>query len=160
MGANLEIKKQVVEEIKENFKKAKSVVFVNFVGLTVEQDNKLRKQMRENNCVYKVYKNRLMLKALEELGISGFDTKMFEGNTAVAFGSDEVAAAKVVADNVKETEKLEIKFGIVDGEIVDKAKVEALSKIPSRETLLAMLLGTLQAPISAFARAIDAVSKK
>ena len=160
MSANKELKGQVIEEIKDRLSKATSVVFVDYSGLKVSQDTDLRKTFREGGVTYKVYKNRLMLRALDELGITGFDPKYFEGTTAVAFGEDEVTPSKIFCGKQKEFNKMEVKFGIVNGEIVSKENVVALSKIPSKETLIAMLLGTLQAPVSALARALNAVAEK
>lgn len=160
MSANLEAKKVLVEEIKENFKNAKSAVILDYRGLNAEEDTKLRKTSRENGVTYKVYKNRLMVKALDELGVTGYDPKNFEGTTSVAFANDEVSAAKLIANASKEFNKLEIKFGILDGAVVSKAEVEQLSKIPSKDVLIAMLLGGLNAPMAALCRALDAIAKK
>jgi len=158
--AVLEAKKQIVEEIKQKFSKSKSVIFVNYKGITVEQDTKLRKAFREKNVEYKIYKNRLIKIALTELGITNYDAKYLDGTTAVAFGEDEVGAANVLFKAIKDFNILEAKFGIVNNEVVDSAKLEALSKIPSKEILIAMLLGMLNAPVAALARVLDAVSKK
>ena len=156
----LEAKKKVVEEIKNNFKEAKSVLFVNYKGINVEQDTKMRKSFRENNVKYKIYKNRLIKIALDELGIKGYDEKGLDGTTAVAFGVDEVGAATILYKTKKDVDVLEAKFGVVNGELVDTATIESLSKTPSKETLIAMLLGMLNAPVAALARALDAISKK
>ena len=110
MSANLEAKKLVVEEIKEKFSKAKTLAFVDYRGLTVAEDTALRKKFRESGCEYKVYKNRLMLKALSDLGIE-CPANFLEGTTAVAIGyHDEVAPAKIVCSCAKETKKMVIKF--------------------------------------------------
>lgn len=156
----LEAKKQIVEEIKEKYNKSKSVIFINYKGINVEQDTKLRKSFRENNVEYKIYKNRLIKIALDELGITNYDAKNLDGTTSVAFGADEVAAASVLFKAIKDFKILEAKFGIINGEVVDSAQVEALSKIPSKEILIAQLLGMLNAPVAALARVLDAVAKK
>ena len=156
----LEAKKKIVEEIKEKFNNSKSVIFVNYKGINVEQDTKLRKSFRENNVEYKIYKNRLIKIALDELGITNYDAKYLDGTTSVAFGADEVGAASVLYKAIKEFNLLETKFGIVNGEVVDAAQIEALSKIPSKEILIAQLLGMLNAPVAALARVLDAVAKK
>ena len=156
----LEAKKKVVEEIKENFNGAKSVLFVNYKGINVEQDTKMRKAFRENNVKYKIYKNRLIKIALDELGVKGYDATCLDGTTAVAFGADEVGAATILYKTKKDVDVLEAKFGVVNGEVVDTATIENLSKTPSKETLIAMLLGMLNAPVAALARALDAISKK
>ncbi|MBQ3048171.1 MAG: 50S ribosomal protein L10 [Clostridia bacterium] len=156
----LEAKKKIVEEIKNNYNNAKSVIFVNYKGINVEEDTKLRKSFRENGVVYKIYKNRLIKIALDELGIKDYDAKCLDGTTAVAFGNDEVGAATILYKAIKDFNKLEAKFGIVNGEVVDTAQIESLSKIPSKEVLIAMLLGMLNAPVAALARTLDAIAKK
>ena len=160
LSANLELKKELVEEIKSNFSKAKSIIFVDYRGITVAEDTALRKEFRENNVNYKVLKNRLLVRALDGLGITGYDAKMFEGTTAVAFSDDEVAPAKIFCKHQKDLDKMAVKFGIVNGQIMNKAQVEELSKIPSKDILIATLLGTLNAPISALARALNAIAEK
>ena len=156
----LEAKKQIVEEFKEKYNKSKSVIFINYKGINVEQDTKLRKNFRENKVEYKIYKNRLIKIALDELGITNYDAKYLDGTTSVAFGEDEVGAATVLYKAIKDFNILETKFGIVNGEVVDAAQIEALSKIPSKEVLIAQLLGMLNAPVAALARALDAIAKK
>lgn len=159
MSANLEAKKLLVEEIKEKFSKAKTIAFVDYRGLTVAEDTELRKKFRENGCDYKVYKNRLMLKALSDLGIE-CPANYFEGTTAVAIGyQDEVAPAKIVCDCVKDTKKMAIKFGILNGVSVDAKNIEALAKLPSKEELIAKLLGTLNNTASSLCRVLTAPSR-
>lgn len=156
MSANFEAKKQVVEEIKEKLQRAKAVTFVDYRGLTVEEDTKMRKEFREAGAEYKVYKNRLMLLALNELGIKGAE-KYLEGTSAVAFGyDDEVSQAKIVCDYVEKTKKLSIKFGLLNGQSVEGKDIEALAKLPSKEVLVAKLLGTLMGPVSSLARVLNA----
>ncbi len=159
MSANRENKAQVVAEIKEQFANAKSIIFVDYRGITVAEDTILRKDFRNENVKYKVYKNRLMVRALDEMGITGYDPKMFEGTTAVAFGDDEVAPARIFCKTAKDLKKMDVKFGIVNGNIMSKNEVEALAKVPSKPVLIAMLLGQLQAPISAFARALNQIAE-
>ena len=157
MSANFEAKKQVVEEIKEKFSKAKTIAFVDYRGLTVAEDTALRKKFRAAGCDYKVYKNRLMLKALSELGID-CPANYLEGTTAVALGyADEVAPAKIVADAV--TKKMTIKFGILNGVCVDAHEIEALSKLPSKEELIAKLLGTLNNTAASLCRVLSAPAR-
>ncbi len=160
MSANLELKKELVENIKSEFKNAKSIIFVDYRGITVAEDTAMRKEFRENNVSYKVFKNRLLVRALNDLGIKDYDPKMFEGTTAVAYSTDEVAPAKVFCKNQKDLKKMAVKFGIVNGQIMNDKEVEELSKIPSKDVLIAMLLGTLNAPIAAMARALNAIAEK
>ncbi len=159
MSANFEAKKQLVEEIKEKFSKAKTLAFVDYRGLTVEEDTAMRRKFRENGCEYKVYKNRLMLKALSDLGIE-CSANYFEGTTAVAIGyEDEVAPAKIVCDTISNTKKMAIKFGILNGVCVSAQDIEALAKLPSKEELIAKLLGTLNNPITSLCRVLQAPTR-
>ncbi len=159
MSANFEAKKQLVEEIKEKFSKAKTLAFVDYRGLTVAEDTALRKKFRQNGCEYKVYKNRLMLKALSDLGIE-CPANYFEGTTAVAIGySDEVAPAKIICDCIKETKKMAIKFGILNGVSVDAHNIEALASLPSKEELIAKLLGTLNNTAASLCRVLSAPTR-
>ena len=160
MSANLELKKELVEGIKSELSAAKSIIFVDYRGITVSEDTAMRKEFRENGVTYKVFKNRLLVRALNDLGITDYDPTMFEGTTAVAFGNDEIAPAKIFCKNQKELNKMSVKFGIVDGKIMDKNQVEELAKIPSKDVLVAMLLGTLNAPVAALARALNAIAEK
>ena len=160
MSTNLELKKELVEGIKSELKDAKSILFVDYRGITVAEDTKLRKEFRENGVKYKVYKNRLIVRALNDLGITDYDSKMFEGTTAVAYSADEVAPARIFCKTKKDLEKMAVKFGIVNGQIMNEKEIEELAKIPSKDVLIAMLLGTLNAPISAMARALNAIAEK
>ncbi|MFQ6773464.1 MAG: 50S ribosomal protein L10 [Clostridia bacterium] len=160
MSANIEIKKQIVEEIKEKIAKAKSIVLVNNNGLNVAQDTELRAAARKENVEYKVYKNRLMNRAFTESGITGLES-FFEGTTAIAFGyEDETGAPRVVNDFAKKTQKLEIKAGVNNGVVADKAEMIKLASIPSKEVLIATLLRTLNNPVASLARALDAIASK
>ena len=160
MKKQTEMKQSIVSEIAELFKDAKSIVFVDYRGITVAEDTKLRREFRSNDCTYKVYKNRLIMRALDQLGISDYDKSLLEGTTAVAVGMDEVAPAKVFGDAIKNYKKMEFKFGIVNGKMTSKEQVEALSKLPAKPVLISMLLGMLNAPVSSLARTLVAVADK
>ncbi len=160
MSANLEAKKVLVEEIKEKINKAVSLTFVDYRGLTVEEDTKMRADLRKAGVEYKVYKNRLLLKALEELGMTGY-ADILEGTTAVAFGMhDEVSAPKILVDTADKTKKMQIKGGILNGARVDAKMVETLAKIPSKEVLISKLLYLLQSPVRSVAIALNAIAEK
>lgn len=160
MSANLDAKKEIVSEIKDKLSRAKSVVFVDYRGLTVAEVTEMRNAFRKNNADYKVYKNRLVLRALNELGITGLDEYM-QGTSAVAFGyEDEVSAAKVVAKASADTQKLEIKCGLLNGQFVNADEVKTLAKIPSREELIGKLLFIFQNPMRSLAVAINEIAKK
>ena len=159
MSANFEAKKVVVEDIKERINNAKSVVLVKFTGLTVAEDTELRREFRKNNVEYKVYKNTLIKKAFESLGITDFNDDL-NGPTAVAFGSDETGAAKVIVDAAKKyQDKVVVKSAFVEGARVDVKGVQALAAMPSKEQLIAKMLGSLQAPISNFVGVLSAMPR-
>lgn len=148
MSANFEAKKVVVAEITEKIKASKSVVFVDYNGLTVAEVSALRNKCREAGCEYKVYKNTLVRKAFNDLGFKDFDSDL-NGPTAIAFGQDETGAAKIMVEAAKDYEKkVTLKSAFVDNAYVDKNGVKALATMPSKEELLAKMLGSLQAPIA------------
>ncbi len=156
MGANLEAKKLIVDEIKDKLSKSKSVTFVDYNALTVAEDGQMRKAFKENGAEYKVYKNKLLLLALNELGINGVE-EYLHGTSAVAFSyDDEVSGPKITCETAEKTKKLTVKFGLLDGKIVDSKEIEALAKLPSKEVLIANLLRTLNAPITGLARVVIA----
>ena len=160
MSANLEAKKQVVESIKAKISDSKSVVLVNYKGLTVAEVTELRNEFRKANVEYKVLKNTLVRRAFNELGVDSFDADL-NGTTAVAFGSDETGASKIVIDNAKKYEnKLVAKSAYVNGEYVDKKGVEALASIPSKDALYSMLAGTLSGFVRGLAVALNRVAEK
>lgn len=156
MSANLEAKKQIVEEIKSKLSQSKSVTFASYNGLTVQEDMEMRREFKKNGAEYKVYKNKLLLLALSELGINGAE-EYLHGTTAVAFSyDDEVSGAKILCETADKGGKLSVKFGLLNGNFVDGEEIKALAKLPSKEVLVAKLLGTLNAPISALARVLIA----
>ena len=162
MSKNLEIKKQVVSDIVKKFQDAQSVIVVSFSGLSVEDVTALRAQFRQNNVEYCVLKNTLVRRALHELNIEGLDD-VLNGPSAFAFGmSDPVSPAKIVSEFItkKKTDAIQIKAGLMGTEVMDEKAVAALSKLPSREVLLARLVGSLKAPISNLVYALEALRKK
>ena len=160
MSANLDAKKVLVEEIKEKIKSAKSLTFVDYRGLTAVEDTELRSAFRKAGAEYKVYKNRLLLLALKELGMTGYES-ILEGTTAVAFGyNDEVTAPKILVDTIKDKKKMQLKGGILNGNQIDVAMVETLASIPSKEVLLTKLLYLLQSPMRGLAVSLNAIKEK
>lgn len=161
MSANFENKKVVVAEIEAYAKEAKSIVLVDYRGLTVSQANELRNDVRSAGGTYKVYKNRLMKIAFDKLGIT-FPESDYEGTTAVLFhANDEVAPAKIALDGTKKFNKhLKLKSGFVNGKYFNTEEITAFANIPSREVLLAQLLGLLTNPMRSLAVAISEVAKK
>ena len=157
--AKVELKAPIVDEIKGYVSDAKSAVLVDYRGLTVEQDTKLRKQLREAGVVYKVYKNTMRHLAFDGTDFAQLD-KDLEGPTAIAFGiEDETAPARIINNFAKEAEALEIKSGVVDGEYYDAAGVKVLATIPSKDELISKLLGSLQSPITNFARVVKQIAE-
>lgn len=153
----LEAKKQAVEEIKATLTKAVAGVFVDYCGLTVEQDTELRNKLRAANVEYKVVKNTLTRFAANEVGLEGLD-EVLNGPTALAISeTDEVIAAKVLADFAKDNEQLEIKSGFLEGKVVSVDEVKKLADTPSREVLIAKMMGSMNSPISALARTLQAL---
>ncbi len=160
MSANLEAKKNAVEEIKSLISAAKSIVLVDYKGITVEQDTALRKSLRTNNVTYKVIKNTLFKKACEQLGIEGFDAAL-NGTTAFAFSSeDETVAPRMVKNAMKEISALSIKAGYYNGKAIEEKEVITLASIPSKEQLVAQLLYVLNEPVAKLARAFKAIAEK
>ena len=158
--AKVELKAPIVEEIKANLEGAKSVVLVDYLGLTVEQDTNLRRAAREAGLIYKVYKNTMVKRAIEGTEFAEI-AKDLEGPTAVAISKEDATApARVVANFAKTAPKLEMKSGIVEGTYYDAEGIKAISQIPSREVLLSRLLGSLQSPISNLARVINQVAEQ
>ncbi len=162
MSANLELKKQVVAEIIEKFKSAESMVICSYSGLTVEQVTELRKQCRENNVHYCVLKNRLVARALKELNIDGLD-ELLEGPNAFVFGEKDVTAAPKILSTFIDKNKLtslEIRGGLMGTEKLDVAAIKNLAATPSREELLATLVGCLQSPVSGLVAVLDQIAEK
>ncbi|MEE0867348.1 MAG: 50S ribosomal protein L10 [Clostridia bacterium] len=153
----LEEKKQVVSALAEQMKSAVSGVLVDYCGLSVEQDTQLRNKLREAGVEYKVVKNTLTRFAAKEVGFDELDP-ILNGPTSLAISmTDEVTPAKVLADFAKENEQLEIKAGFLDGKVISLEEVKQLAATPNRETLLAKLLGSLNAPVSNLARTLQAL---
>lgn len=154
----LEKKKQVVGEITEKFKSSASSVVVNYRGLSVSEVTELRKRLREEDVEFQVIKNTLSRRATAEAGVTDLDEHLV-GPTAIAFSpEDAVAAARVLHKYSKENDKLELKAGIVEGNVICADDLKELADLPSREGLLSMLLSVLQAPMRNFALAVKAVA--
>lgn len=162
MTKAIEMKQGVVSEISEKLQKSVSCVVVDYKGLTVEEVTELRNKFREAGVDYKVYKNTLVRRAAQQVGnMEQFDDVNLVGTNAIAFGyEDPVAPAKIVSEFAKTHPKLELKMGFVEGEFYDSEKLKELAEIPSREELIAKLLGSLKAPVSNFVYLLDAMIKK
>ncbi|EEH96410.1 50S ribosomal protein L10 [Clostridium tertium] len=160
MNKNRQIKEAKVAEIREKLEKAQAIVLADYQGLTVEEDTALRKTLREAGVEYKVYKNNLVTLAAKELGIEGLDSYL-EGPVSIAFGyEDATAPARVLHTFAKDHKKLELKAGMVEGTLYNKEEVEKLATIPSKEVLIAKLLGSFKAPLSNVAYLLNAIKEK
>ncbi len=157
--AKVELKQPVIDEIAGLLDGAASAVIVDYRGLTVEQDTILRKQLREAGITYKVYKNTLIRRAAEGTDFAALDPDL-EGPTALAVSkTDATAPARVLAKFAKTADKLELKAGIVEGTYYDAKGIQVIATIPSREELLGKLLGSIQSPITNFARVLNQIAE-
>lgn len=148
-------KQQQVAELTESFQKANVGVLVNYSGITVEKDTKLRKQLREAGCEYKVVKNTLLSRAFQEAGIDGLE-ECLSGTTAIAYSEGGYTEApKILSDFAKDGGTFQIKGGFIDGGAVDAASISELAKLPSKEVLIAQVLGGFNAPIQGFANVLS-----
>lgn len=154
-------KQAVVAALAEKMKNASSGVFVDYKGITVEDDTKLRAEMRKNNVEYSVVKNTLTRFAANQIGFEELDP-ILNGTTALAISMDDsVLPAKIVGDFAKKHPKVyKIKAGFVDGKVVGADIIEQLSELPSKDILVAMVLGTMIAPVASLARAINAIAEQ
>ena len=160
--AKVELKQPVVAEIAELFNGAKGAVVVDYRGLTVEQDTQLRKQLREAGVTYKVYKNTMMNFRFAAKG-TAFEAlePNLEGPTALAVSKEDATApARILAEFAKKADKLEIKGGVVEDTYYDAKGMQVIATIPSREVLLGKLLGSMQSPITNFARVIKQIAEQ
>lgn len=161
-NAVLEAKKAKVEQLTELIKGSVSGVLVDYKGITVEEDTKLRKELREAGVKYFVEKNTLLLRAFKEAGIEGLDGYL-SGTTAIALSeADQTAPARILGKFAEDAgdEKFHLKAGYIEGEVYDKDGVIALSKIPSKDVLLAQLVGSLKGPMQKLAATLQALSDK
>ena len=152
--AKVELKQPVVAEISELLNGAQTAVVVDYRGLTVEQDTQLRKQLREAGVTYKVYKNTMIRFAAKGTAFEALEPNL-EGPTALA-----TAPARILAEFAKKADKLEIKGGVVEDTYYDAKGMQAIATIPSREVLLGRLLGSMQSPITNFARVLNQIAEK
>ncbi|MEY8337780.1 50S ribosomal protein L10 [Lachnospiraceae bacterium 62-35] len=157
--AKVELKQPIIAEIAELFNGAQGAVVVDYRGLTVEQDTILRKKLREAGITYKVYKNTMIRFAAKGTVFEALEPDL-EGPTALAVSkTDATAPARVLAEFAKTADALELKAGVVEGTYYDRAGIQVIATIPSREVLLAKLLGSMQSPIANFARVINQIAE-
>lgn len=156
----LEAKKALVAELAERLKTSVSGIVVNYEGINVADDTAMRKELRECDVKYTVVKNTMLGRACEQAGLAGLED-VLSGTTAIATSeTDYAGAARILSKYAKSHEGFAIKSGFLDGEVIDMDKIDALSKLPTREVLLANVLGAFQAPIASFARGVQAIVDK
>ena len=156
----LEQKQQVVAQLAERIQGSVAGIIVDYKGITVEDDTKLRKELRESGVKYTVVKNTLIKRAAEKAGLNGIDD-VLNGTSAIATSAEDyVAAARILQKFADQHDNFKVKTGYLDNEVISLEKIQSLAKLPSREVLLANVLGALQAPIASFARAVQAIVDK
>ena len=154
----LEQKQVVIDEIKEKFANAKSIVLFDPRGLKVSEVTELRRNLRESGSDYKVYKNTLTKRAIADSGLE-LDSYL-EGPTAISFSSDELAPVKIISEFAKNHEALELKAGVVEGKVANVEELNSYAAIPSREGLLTMLAGGLIGTVRDLSICLDLYSKE
>jgi large subunit ribosomal protein L10 len=155
---HLEVKQQIVAEIKEKFEKAQSAVVIDYKGITVAEADAMRKKLREAGVDYNVYKNTLVSKAIAGTGYEGLNG-ILSGPSAFAFGyEDAVAPARVLNGVIKDFKKMEFKGGYVEGTYYDAAGIQSIALLPGREELIAKFLGSIQSPVSKLVRTFQAIA--
>jgi large subunit ribosomal protein L10 len=160
MSSIIELKQQIVSEISDKLKNSVSTVVVDYRGLSVAEVTELRKQLREAGVEFKVYKNSMTRRAAEANGLADLNAAL-TGPNAIAFSTEDVVApAKILNDFAKKHEALELKAGVIEGNVATAEEVKALADLPSREGLLSMLLSVLQAPIRNLALVTKAVAEQ
>ena len=151
----LQQKQEYVEQLAEKLRNAVTGVVVSYKGINVADDTKLRRELREAGVDYFVVKNTMLHLAAEKVGLSDLDP-VLNGTTAIALGSDHVSAAKILSKFAETNKNLQIKAGFVEGKVIDEKAVDQLAKMPSKEVLVAQVLGGLNAPITSFVYVLNA----
>ena len=152
-------KQAIIDEIKDKFERAESAVVIDYMGITVAQADAMRKKLREANVDYTVYKNTLVKRAIDGTDYAPM-AEVLEGPSALAFSYDDATApARVLNDAIKEFKKMEFKGGFVEGEYYDKEAIAQIASIPSREVLISKFMGSIQSPISSFARVVSKIAE-
>ena len=152
-------KQVIIDEIKAKLDGAQSAVVVDYMGITVEQADAMRKKLRDANVDYTVYKNTLVKRAIEGTEFAGL-AEVLEGPSALAISKDDATApARVLNEAIKEFKKMEFKAGVVEGKFMDKDNIQAVADIPSRDVLIAKFMGSIQSPVGKFVRTLAAVAE-
>ena len=156
--AVLNAKQEMVSEISSKIKESQSTVVVEYRGLSVAEVTELRRALRAEDVDFKVYKNTMAQRAVDELGFAELKESL-KGPNAMAFSKDATAPARVLNDAIKEFKKMEFKGGFVEGEYYDKEAIAQIASIPSREVLISKFMGSIQSPISSFARVVSQIAE-
>lgn len=159
MSTGQNLNKKIVQEIKDKVKDAASIIIVKYKGLNVAQDTEFRSNFKNNDVEYKVYKNRLLKIAFEDLGIN-FPSETYDGPTAIAFSKDPLAPARVAIAGVDKYKLISATQGYVEGKVVGAGEIKAYALIPNKEVLVGQLLGILLNPIRSLACVLDQAAKK
>lgn len=153
-------KQAVIDEIKDKFERAESAVVIDYMGITVEEADAMRRKLREAEVDYTVYKNTLVKRAIAGTDYEAL-SEVLEGPSAFAFSyNDATAPARVLNDSIKEFKKMEFKGGFVEGEYYDKDAIVQVASIPSRDVLISKFMGSIQSPIANFARVVKQIAEK
>lgn len=151
-------KQVIIDEIKEKLENAQSAVVIDYMGITVAEADAMRKKLREANVDYTVYKNTLIKRAIEGTDYAPL-AEVLDGPSAVAISSEDATApARTLNGIIKDIKKMEFKAGVVEGTYYDKAGIEQIADIPSRDVLIAKFLGSIQSPVSKFVRTLAAIA--
>ena len=155
-------KQVVIDEIKEKFEKAGSIVAVDYLGLTVAEADKMRADLRKEGVDFTVYKNTLIKRAIDGTEFAGLaEGDILKGSTALAFSSDDITAgARVLSKSIKEFKKMAFKGGFVEGDFYDKDGIIQIADIPSREVLISKFMGSIQSPMTKLALTLKAIAEK
>ena len=157
--AKVELKQPIIQEIAGYLDGAQSAVLVDYRGLTVDQDTKLRKELREAGITYKVYKNRMIKFAIKGTEFEALEADL-EGPTAIAISKDDATApARILSKFAKTAPALELKSGVVEGGYYDTEQIKVVANIPGRDELISKLLGSLQSPIANLARVLSQIAE-
>ncbi|MBQ6402055.1 MAG: 50S ribosomal protein L10 [Firmicutes bacterium] len=152
-------KQAVIDEIKDKFERAESAVVIDYMGITVEEADAMRRKLREAEVDYTVYKNTLVKRAIAGTDYEAL-SEVLEGPSAFAFSyNDATAPARVLNDSIKEFKKMEFKGGFVEGEYYDKDAIVQVASIPSRDVLISKFMGSIQSPIANFARVVSQIAE-
>lgn len=154
---SLNRKKEEVTKLANDMKEAKLILLTEYIGITVEDDTKLRKELRESNSTYKIIKNNITKRALEECGYSDLTNQLVGPVSVLLNNEDYLAPAKIIYKFGKDHEFFKIKGGIIEGKVMTADEIITLAKLPSREDLLSMLAGALLGNITKFAVALEQV---